>query len=273
MNTKILLSLSVIAAVAAIVIGGTYAYFTFTQTSTGNTFTAATMTMRLNTFDTPTVGPALKAKNMYPGSFAQSAAIIFNTGEVAFNPEIRLANADDPSGMANYLYLEIWTNGKLWYRDWIKNFPGYTSGKIVLDTIQPGGQQVVAFRLIMVENAPNDLQGKEYSVNVVVTAHQWNDPDYQPSTPVDTGNGYVANNWTYPVCGVRQPNFWPPLLATDTYAARDYDTKYSPYFSYRVDSPMTPTNSKWMIQQTGSVTYPGGETNCTTDGDCYCTVK
>jgi predicted ribosomally synthesized peptide with SipW-like signal peptide len=43
MNTKILLSLSVIAAVAAIAIGGTVAYLTDTETSTGNTFTAATL--------------------------------------------------------------------------------------------------------------------------------------------------------------------------------------------------------------------------------------
>jgi len=40
MNKKILVSLSVIAAVAAIAIGGTIAYFSDTETSTGNTFTA-----------------------------------------------------------------------------------------------------------------------------------------------------------------------------------------------------------------------------------------
>ena len=40
MNKKIIISLSVIAAVAAIAIGGTIAYFSDTETSTGNTFTA-----------------------------------------------------------------------------------------------------------------------------------------------------------------------------------------------------------------------------------------
>jgi predicted ribosomally synthesized peptide with SipW-like signal peptide len=40
MNKKILISLCVIAAVAAIGIGGTIAYFSDTETSTGNTFTA-----------------------------------------------------------------------------------------------------------------------------------------------------------------------------------------------------------------------------------------
>ena len=40
MNKKILVSLSVIGAVAAIAVGGTIAYFSDTETSTGNTFTA-----------------------------------------------------------------------------------------------------------------------------------------------------------------------------------------------------------------------------------------
>jgi len=40
MNKKILISLAVIGVVAAIAIGGTIAYFSDTETSTGNTFTA-----------------------------------------------------------------------------------------------------------------------------------------------------------------------------------------------------------------------------------------
>jgi len=43
MNKKILVSLSVIAAVAAIVVGGTVAFFSDTETSKGNTFTAGTL--------------------------------------------------------------------------------------------------------------------------------------------------------------------------------------------------------------------------------------
>jgi len=43
MNKKILISLCVIGAVAAIVVGGTIAYFSDTETSTGNTFTAGSL--------------------------------------------------------------------------------------------------------------------------------------------------------------------------------------------------------------------------------------
>ncbi|MFA5747358.1 MAG: TasA family protein, partial [Candidatus Paceibacterota bacterium] len=48
MNKKILLSLSVIAAVATIAVGGTIAYFSDTETSTGNTFTAGTISIAVN---------------------------------------------------------------------------------------------------------------------------------------------------------------------------------------------------------------------------------
>ena len=48
MNKKILVSLSVIAAVAAIAIGGTVAYFSDTETSTGNTFTAGSLDLKVD---------------------------------------------------------------------------------------------------------------------------------------------------------------------------------------------------------------------------------
>ena len=48
MNKKILVSLSVIGAVAAIVIGGTAAWFSNTETSTGNVLTAGTIDLEVN---------------------------------------------------------------------------------------------------------------------------------------------------------------------------------------------------------------------------------
>jgi len=48
MNKKILISLSVIAAVAAIAIGGTVAYFSDVETSTGNTFTAGSIDLKID---------------------------------------------------------------------------------------------------------------------------------------------------------------------------------------------------------------------------------
>ncbi len=51
MNKRILISLSVIGIVAAIVIGGTVAYFSDTETSTGNTFTAGILDLKIRDQD------------------------------------------------------------------------------------------------------------------------------------------------------------------------------------------------------------------------------
>jgi len=48
MTKKILISLSIIGIIAAIAVGGTIAYFSDTETSTGNTFTAGTIDISVN---------------------------------------------------------------------------------------------------------------------------------------------------------------------------------------------------------------------------------
>src|SRR3989344_2808837 len=47
-NSKILLSVASIAAVAALVIGATFAFFSDTETSTGNTFTAGELDLKVD---------------------------------------------------------------------------------------------------------------------------------------------------------------------------------------------------------------------------------
>jgi len=48
MTKKIIISLSIIGLIAAIVIGGTIAYFSDTETSTGNTFTAGSIDLTVD---------------------------------------------------------------------------------------------------------------------------------------------------------------------------------------------------------------------------------
>ena len=70
MNKKILISLSVIAAVAALAIGGTVAYFSDTETSAGNTFTAGTLDLSIDldgTWRNPWTGSFFNEIDMKPG--------------------------------------------------------------------------------------------------------------------------------------------------------------------------------------------------------------
>lgn len=88
MTKRILLSLSIIAAVAAIVIGGTKAFFSSKATSANNTFTAGTMNLRLsNTGNStdyhPSVSNTWNFSDMIPGGTPQIDTLyVKNTGTV-----------------------------------------------------------------------------------------------------------------------------------------------------------------------------------------------
>jgi len=94
---KIIISLSVIGVVAGIAIGGTVAYFSDTETSTGNTFTAGTLNLQLRDTDE---GPAdgvtatWLLANMKPGDQTGLNFInLYNAGSVSSNHvEIAVAN-------------------------------------------------------------------------------------------------------------------------------------------------------------------------------------
>jgi predicted ribosomally synthesized peptide with SipW-like signal peptide len=89
MNTKILLSLSVIAAVAAIAIGGTVAYFSDVETSTGNTFSAGTLNLQVGNSDPTSVKITLS--DMKPGDTGNAATwLVKNTGSISGKLTIRV---------------------------------------------------------------------------------------------------------------------------------------------------------------------------------------
>ncbi len=80
MNKKILVSLSMISAVAAIAIGGTVAYFSDIETSTGNTFTAGTLDLNLDGGNVNVVKFTLA--NLKPGDLGNGTWAVANVGSL-----------------------------------------------------------------------------------------------------------------------------------------------------------------------------------------------
>lgn len=80
---KILISASIIAAVAAVVVGGTIAYFSDTETSTGNTISAGALDLTLNQTNGGTASAAVTIADMKPSQTWYSGPI---TLEVFNNP-------------------------------------------------------------------------------------------------------------------------------------------------------------------------------------------
>ena len=80
MNKKIILSLSVIGVVAAIAIGGTIAYFSDTETSVGNTFTAGTIDIGLDAKSGQAVETVSGDLDLKPSQTGWTTSVITNTG-------------------------------------------------------------------------------------------------------------------------------------------------------------------------------------------------
>jgi len=80
MNKKIILSLSVIGVVAAIAVGGTIAYFSDTETSVGNTFTAGTIDISLNPKGGQAVQTVSGDLDLKPSQTGWTKAVVTNVG-------------------------------------------------------------------------------------------------------------------------------------------------------------------------------------------------
>ncbi|MBT9168991.1 MAG: hypothetical protein DDT19_02343 [Syntrophomonadaceae bacterium] len=104
MNKRILISLSVIGAVAAMAVGGTVAYFSDTEASRGNTFTAGTLDLKIRDY----TNWKFPITNAIPG---------YDSGVMAINFKMAAG-----SNAPNHLEFDVDTHS---FFDW----PGESGGK------------------------------------------------------------------------------------------------------------------------------------------------
>ncbi|HUT96049.1 MAG TPA: TasA family protein [Candidatus Paceibacterota bacterium] len=122
---KIILSLAIVGVVGAIVIGGTIAYFSDTETSTGNTFTAGTLDLDLtDSSEDGTEGETgtFRFSNMAPGHFEGEPLTLRNVGSVdgyinllniiatnteGYNPESETGDKGEPGELGDNLQVMI----------------------------------------------------------------------------------------------------------------------------------------------------------------------
>jgi spore coat-associated protein N len=101
MNKKLIISLSVIGAVAAIAVGGTIAYFSDTETSTGNSFAAGTLNLALT--DASENGTESETNtwvfsNIKPTDSDSATLVLNNTGTLAGYVDISNISITDDEG-------------------------------------------------------------------------------------------------------------------------------------------------------------------------------
>jgi len=157
---KIILSLSVVAVVAAVIIGGTIAYFSDTETSTNNDFAAGTMDLNIDGGNV--VVQTMTLSDKAPGDGGKKASILKNVGslegelDVAMGIVTNYPCTDETNGGENdgteyctadagvlganmkvALYLDIdksgdWNTGDIGLKS---DGTTYTSGDLVYDSM------------------------------------------------------------------------------------------------------------------------------------------
>lgn len=124
MNVKILGSLFVVGLVSSFVGYGTYAYFSDTETSAGNVFTAGSLNLLVN--EANGVTGTISAPNMAPGESVSGSVVLRNAGSITHDLVLDLtgtaivtdagANPADPddggvsaTGINHYLIVTAFT--------------------------------------------------------------------------------------------------------------------------------------------------------------------
>ncbi len=115
MNKQIIISLSIIAAIAAIAVGGTVAYFSDTETSTGNTFTAGTIDIAVEGENPWLQTTTLNVVDMKPSQHEYTEYVIKNVGTNPVNIFKKVSNFDETDGTISESEctdgLGTWTEG------------------------------------------------------------------------------------------------------------------------------------------------------------------
>jgi predicted ribosomally synthesized peptide with SipW-like signal peptide len=209
---KILVSLSIIGAVAAIATGVTIAFFQDTETSTGNTFTAGTLDLKVGDADEgfgngvsatwvmPNMIPGVTAVGPLSVNLQNSGTIAANHVEISFSHSIDEATnpvesdsnpSSTPGEMARWIeiigmtyngvnlvsapYTDANGNGFFDLED--VTLPPYTSVGGPLDNLVPpnpngAGSRTLTMELRFNAGATNDIQGDILTTTVTFTLNQ-----------------------------------------------------------------------------------------------------
>ena len=121
MNKKILASLIIIGVLGLAIGWGTYAYFSDTETSEGNTFTAGTLDLKVDGADNP-LPVYFSESNVKPGDSGSKTITLKNDGTIGGTAKIHIKNVDnsegtnpesetdkdEPGDLGKHLVLKIW---------------------------------------------------------------------------------------------------------------------------------------------------------------------
>jgi len=155
MKTRMFMSMMVIALVAALVGGATFAVFTSSSMNANNTFSAGTVEITLGTETTDAVAMG----NMAPGDVVAGSFVVENTGSLELYYVVTPIAGGALFAGANPAFVTVTANEN--------------------GVLAPGASATVAYTVTLPLAAGNEYQGVSGSLQFDINAVQTANHDYQ----------------------------------------------------------------------------------------------
>ena len=167
----------VIGLVAAFAGAGLYAYFSDTETSTGNTFSAGTLDLKVDGKDDPEVPVYFDVRNVKPGDSNSVDIALSNAGSIKGVAYLNFTNVIDRPGetpepepkpdegeLSKYLYIKVIVGEDTIAEGPLSELAGRAIG---LGTIEAGRSLRVTIKWSIPEDVGNEIMGDIVTFNIV----------------------------------------------------------------------------------------------------------
>jgi predicted ribosomally synthesized peptide with SipW-like signal peptide len=179
---KILISLSVILAAAAIIAGGTYAYFSDTETSIGNTFSAGTLNLTIDGLNSPL--PHFTLNNVKPGDSGNYEVKFKNEGTIAgahffikvlnltdsegLNPESETGDKSEsgPGELSSNVQITVTDGTTSYFSGTLKALSLLSNGVEIAGGLAADSEKEITLSASIPGEAGNDIQGDTLSFDI-----------------------------------------------------------------------------------------------------------
>jgi predicted ribosomally synthesized peptide with SipW-like signal peptide len=185
MNRKPLIAFLIIGLVATIAGAGLYAYFSDTETSRGNTFTATTLDLKVDGCDDPNVPVYFNISDVKPGDSSSVNITLTNAGSIngtAFltftnvtdypgtTPESELIlNGEDKGELSEYLYMRVYVDDMLAAQGYLSEL---AESAIGLGSLPANESITMKIEWTVGENASNVIMGDAVTFDMLFSLEQ-----------------------------------------------------------------------------------------------------
>jgi predicted ribosomally synthesized peptide with SipW-like signal peptide len=181
MNKKILASIFVIGILALAIGWGTYSYFSDTETSSGNTFSAGTLDLKVDGKDNP-LGAYFSVSDVKPGDSNSKGIVLSNSGTLAGKAYIHFKNVVDSPGttpepeptpdygeLSKNLYIKVLVDSTIKAEGYLSDIK---SNSYELGTIAGGGSLTVTIQWSIPSDVGNVIMGDSVTFDIEFSLQQ-----------------------------------------------------------------------------------------------------